>query len=303
VSPCPAVAGLDQYQPLQSGEYSVHYEKTIAGGAMSSCDYPLVVGAPGLRIELEWEHNLGGTGVDLDLHLHQPGTTTPHSVNGTGQQDCGYGNCTEDNIESPFFGSVPTWFPAGNVPPAPVNWYLDPVFEKNTCFYAPRGVGQDWQAYGMGCHNPRLDLDNITCDPTIMDPNSSSFCSPENINVDFMPLNQWTRVSVNYYSSHGLAYNVHPNVKIFCDGAQVAELGSAGYFVPEAPVTWTPADGAGSGTGSQWWMVADVIKFSDGCVTRCLVVPLYADPVAHTPHMVTGTQAEANFGPPYPPLP
>src|SRR6185436_18439117 len=114
--------------------------------------------------------------------------------------------------------------------PDPVNWYLDPTFAKNTCYFAPRGVGDEWQALGQGCHNPRLDLDDITCDPSISDPNDFDFCAPENVNVDFPPKSVWTRVAAHYYSSHGFSYAVHPTVKIFCDGALAAELGPTGYY-------------------------------------------------------------------------
>src|SRR5262249_8421850 len=141
----------------------------------------------------------------------------------------------------------PKWFadpPA--MPPTPVNWWLDNVvMSNNTCYYAPRGVGLEWQLIGMGCHNPRLDLDNINCDFNINDPNNPMFCAPENINIDFPPDKTWTRIGVHYYSSHMLGYDVHPDVKIFCNGALTGQLGSTGYYNGQMSVTFSPFDGDG----------------------------------------------------------
>lgn len=298
VNPCPAVSGAnppDDFKPLQSGEYTVTYTKQIVGGGTDSCTYPLFVGAPGLRVELEWEHDLGGTGVDLDLHLHQPNNTQPWAVGGS-NADCGFANCT---ISSMQFGSPPTWFPQGNVPPDPVNWYLDPVLEKNTCFYAPRGAGQEWQSYGQGCHSPRLDIDNINCTPGVTDPNSYDFCAPENINVDFPPTGEWFRIGVHYYSSHSYSYAVHPRIKIYCEGALAADLGPGGFYTPEAPVTF-PA----SGSSTMYWLAADVAFTEGECQSKgCVVQPLYMDPNTKTPYLTTSSQVQSIFEPPYPPPP
>ncbi|MEZ4315222.1 MAG: hypothetical protein R3F14_44975, partial [Polyangiaceae bacterium] len=90
VDPCPQVSGVapsDDFKPLQSGEYTVTYTKELSGGGTAECTYPLFVGAPGLRVELEWEHDLGSDGVDLDLHVHQPNNTQPWSIDGA-NQDC-----------------------------------------------------------------------------------------------------------------------------------------------------------------------------------------------------------------------
>jgi len=301
VNPCPLVSGLDQYQPLQSGEYTVSYQKTLADNSMETCEFPLFVGAPGLRVELEWEHDLGGDGVDLDFHMHQPSNTSPHSIDGDSTADCGYGNCTIDAWAFGFGSATPEWFPPGNVPPSPVNWFLDPDPQKNLCFFSPRGAGADWQANGQGCHNPRLDIDNISCDPTVQDQDSFDFCAPENINIDFPPKDEWTRISVFYYSNHGETYAVHPNVKIFCNGALSAELGSQGY---DSPITFSASDGANGGGGSnKWWMVADVLFPDDQCNNACVVEPVYENAQTNTPWYTTGSNAEGSFGPGYPPVP
>jgi len=307
VSQCPAVNGAnpaDDFKPLQSGEYTITYTKSLPGGGTDTCTYPLFVGAPGLRVELSWEHDLGGDGVDIDLHLHQPNDTQGWSVGGA-PQDCGYGNCTIDAF-SGFSFNTPEWFMGGGPPPLPVDWWKDPMFESNNCYFAPRGVGQLWQFENKGCHNPRLDLDNINCDPLITDPDDTNFCAPENINVDYPPKSQWFRVGVHYYENHSKTYDVHPIVKIFCDGALTAELGSKGYYDPETPITFTSGDGASLPVGNRFWLVADVaFRAGDGeCAAKgCVVKPLYSDEATRTPILTSASSAESNFGPAYPPPP
>ena len=299
VSPCPSVTGsnpADDFQPLASGEYTVTYSK-VTGTGPDSCTYPLFIGAPGLRVELnwEWDNSLGPSTVDLDLHLHKPGDTNPWGGDTGNTVDCAFDNCTAFDCIS---GSCPNWF-SGTAPPDPVRWYLDPVYENNTCYFAPKGVGQDWQTGNMGCHNPRLDMDNITCDPTVTDPLNNNYCTPENINIDYPPLNQWTRIGVHYYSNHSQTYNVHPEVKVFCDGRLAATLGPTGYYNFVDSVTFSPADST-----SRFWLAADVVFKTDGCGSRqCIVQPIYADTANRTPYLTTVDTVKAGFTPPYPILP
>src|SRR5262249_53354422 len=152
------------------------------------------------------------------------------------------------------------------------------------------GEGQSWKNLGMGCHNPRLDLDNVGCTSTVTNPDSFEFCAPENINVDFPPKNAWMRIAAYYYSNGIQPYAVHPTVKVFCDGALAAELGSAGFYDPEEPITFTDADGSQTGSGNLFWLVADVAFVDDQCATSgCIVKPLYLDETAKTPYLVTDT--------------
>lgn len=296
VSPCPAVSGTD-FQALQSGEYTVTYTKTVMGGGMDTCEFPLYVGAKGLRVELSW--NWGSSGQDIDLHLHEPMTTTAWSVGGA-TQDCGYGNCKAYSFVPTLSSNAPTWFPANNMIPDPVNWYLAPVFEENLCYYSPQGYGATWQGGPNGCHNPRLDVDNISCTLSTTDPTSSNFCSPENINIDYPPKNQWMRVGAFMFSSFP-ANGITPNVKIFCNGALRAELGTTGFHVPESPIVWD------SSQGRKWWMVADVAFVEDECSeVDCVVRPLYDNDNAdglQNPLYYTESQLSSQFGTPYAPLP
>ncbi|WP_437730738.1 hypothetical protein [Sorangium sp. So ce1335] len=300
VDPCPAVSGsnpADDFRPLQSGEYIVTYTKRVAGGETQSCKYPLFVGAGGLRVELEWEHDFGR--VDLDLHLHKPNNTQPWSMTGSAV-DCGWNNCTIAQFAIPSERQV-RWFSDSGEPPDPVNWFLDPVDSNNTCFFAPRGVGDAWRANRMGCHNPRLDLDNRSCDAEVTDPEREDFCAPENINIDFPPKRQWMRVGVHYYGHGGvLPDDVHPRVKIYCNSALGADLGPTGFYSPERPVAFAPGD-----AGDRFWLVADVLfPEPDECgQATCIVQPIYDNPDTKTPLLTTRDHVETDFGPAYPPLP
>jgi hypothetical protein len=305
VSQCPAVSAPDNFKPLQSGEYTVTYTKHISGDPNpKQCTYPLFVGAPGLRIELSWEHSTADDGVDLDLHVHQPNNTQPWGISPGKSQDCTWINCVESDFESPGT-DTPKWFADPPVmPPTPVNWWLDPVMQNNTCYNDPRGVGLDWQSFGMGCHNPRLDADNISCKFAETNPNAYDFCTPENINIDFPPKGEWVRIGIHYYSSHSLGYEVHPEIKIFCNGGLAADLGPQGYYDPETPVTFAPFEGSGGPSENRFWIVADVAFSSDVCGKElCVVKPVYSDPVNKTPFLTLGSAATSHFDPGYPPPP
>jgi hypothetical protein len=303
VTPCPATGGngADWFMPLQSGQYTAHYTQSLVGGGTGSTSFPLIVGGIGLRVELSWEHTTADTGVDVDLHVHQPGNTQPWGISPAVAQDCTWSNCTFSNFTPPQGFDSPHWFadsPA--TPPTPVNWSNDPTPANNNCYDAPRGVGAEWAGLGMGCHSPRLDLDNITCDMGVSDPNDAAFCTPENVNIDYVPQGPWTRVGVHYYNNHGQTYDVHPRVRIFCDGALAGELGPAGFYVPESPVTFAPDDGANVG-GNRFWLVADVQYQVGAYGSYCTVQPLYADAANLTPFLTLDSNAIADFGPAYPP--
>lgn len=292
VTPCAVPTGAS-YQALQSGEYTVTYTKVV-GGVTTSCEYPLSIGARGLNVELSW--TFAATSNDLDLHAHEPMTVTPWKLTG-GTQDCGWSNCkAADYLPSPV-ATAPQWFPIGNVPPNPVNWYDAPTNAGDLCYFAPRGQGAAWLAGAQGCHSPRLDLDNISCNPTITDPSSASFCAPEAISIDFPPNDQWIRVAVHYYSGSGL---IEPHVRIFCHGELAGELGPSGFYNPETPLVWN-----GVSDAKKVWMAADVVFKEDACSKTCKVSPIYVngDVVSKLPYIVTDVQAEAAFAPAYPPIP
>ena len=307
VSPCPVATG-SQYQPVVSGEYSVTYTKTLDNDATQSCTFPLFVGAPGLRVELSWEFDetLGSRTVDLDLHVHEPGDESPWGGTVGNAHDCAWSNCTarDFNPNNPD-SARPQWFDPAGMPPDPVSWWQWPDFDANTCYFGPKGNGQEWQSIGMGCHNPRLDIDNFGCDPRVFNPNSTDFCNAENINIDYPPDDKWTRIAVNYWSNRQQSYDVHPEVRVYCNGSLAAELGPLGY---DAPVTFTPSDGFGNGSGaSAFWLAADVLFTPPdecGMGPRCVVKPIYEDETQKTPLMTSASTARQTWvGPPYPVVP
>ena len=303
VSKCPAVTSPDGFEALQSGEYTVTYTKSVAGDPNpKACSFPLFVGAPGLRVELSWEHSLADTGVDLDLHVHQPVNTQPWGIGAGQSQDCSWVNCKFASIMTGV-SPAPHWWPDTNVLPQPVNWDRDITNpQNNTCYNDPHGVGGDWQAFNMGCHNPRLDVDNAGCNFAITDPNDPNFCTPENINVDYPPDREWFRVGVHYYWNHSQTYAVHPEVKIFCNGALSADLGPQGFYSPSSPVTFEAAAGAGSGMGNRFWLAADVAFSTDKTcgATTCVVQPIYGDPTSKAPLFAQDSAATTAFAPAWP---
>jgi hypothetical protein len=232
--------------------------------------------------------------VDEDLHLHEPGSTEPWGGDAGNDYDCAWSNCT---VSECGLGLCPAWF-TGAAPPDPVAWRLSPVDEENTCYFAPQGQGAQWRTIGQGCHNPRLEMQNITCDPLVLDDDNSDFCLPENINVEYPPREQWSRFAVHYYANHGQAYAVHPRVRVFCNGILVADLGPAGYYVPESPVTFSASDAP-----TRFWSVADVLWRADGQGVECVVRPLYTDAPGRTPSISTVVEVKSAFAPPYPASP
>jgi hypothetical protein len=315
---CPQVQnnGPDAtYTPLQSGQYKVLYTKDDGSGGKASCTFSLYVGTTGLRVELNWDHQGEGEinhytdpdggsmpntfGPDLDLHVHKPGVQSkwfmPLMPTGS-PDDCFYADCTAANFAIAMPLGAPNWF---NDNAYPHNWTYHQPYDPNdpiyTCYNAPRGAGQEWKVFNKGCHNPRLDLDNITCDKTKTDPQDPAFCAPENINIDEPPYGFWTRIGVHYY---GHCYNgdLHPTVTIYCGGAQVAQLGPSGY---NAPVTFKASDCQGDDAGGNaFWMVADVMAVEGPCGDfDCVVQPIYADLNTKAPYIKTGSFAKSNFGP------
>jgi hypothetical protein len=227
--------------------------------------------------------------VDIDLHVHRPNNSNPWGGSSGNADDCGYNNCTVDQWQ-PF----PEWF-TGVAPPEPVAWSPPPAPENTTCYNAPRGKGAQWQALGQGCHNPRLDLDNIECTPSVVDVNDTTFCAPENINIDYPPYGEWIRIGAFYYLNWGNSNpTVHPTVKIYCNGNLAGDFG-AGY--PAGPVTFVAGD-----SGTKYWLVADVKFIDDPCdPSACTVVPLYGDGNGQTPFLSDDTTLSGSVGPPYPP--
>ena len=314
VQTCPQVASptgnMASFPPLQSGDYEVTYPKNV-GGAAESCTYKVYVAGEGLRVELAWD-NVGvegatptsAKGPDLDLHVHKPGATNPWVFTGGGD-DCYFGNCTIDSYDDqtgpgdPAPG--PSWF---SDTATPHNWTLYPDPAKNSCYFAPRGTGDAWKAQKKGCHNPRLDLDNHSCDAGQKDPSHPAFCAPENVNFDELPDGAWIRVAVHYFGECTKTLPTHPSLTLHCNGTPIAQLGSVregGVLKPSGYseiVTFKTTD-----CQKAVWLAADVYVKKATCGYTCTAVPLYADKAKKTPLLTTKDAASMSFGPGYPAAP
>lgn len=298
VTSCPQPTSSGFFTALQSGQYGVTYTKTV-NGTPETCNFSVYVGGGGLRVELSWDNDgvEAGSGdlkgPDLDLHVHKPNSTTPWQLGDQGTpDDCFYGNCKAGNYEPGASVPGPEWFSDSGTPH---NWSFSSVAKNNSCYFAPRGLGGAWQDLGLGCHNPRLDIDNFGCDASVKDPSSADFCAPENVNLDEVPDGAFFRVGVFYDGVCTKTLPTHPTLRVYCAGGEVAELGEQGY---DAPVTFTPdAD-----CGKTFWVAADIYVHQGTCAVSCTVLPIYADG-GQKPLFLTRDDTKTTFGPAYPAAP
>jgi hypothetical protein len=229
------------FHPTLSGDYTVKVTVTTPTGDLS-CTFIVHVKGPGFRVELCWDT----TGnADIDLHVHKPNSTTDwFTTDGSSynNDDCYYINCTATDYR-----------PLTNTG---ANWSYTSTPLAN-CVGAPVSGGTSWATIGS-CHNPRLDMDNI-----------STPGKPENTNVDDPNNNDNFRVMVHYY---GGSVATHPLVNIYCGGRLTATYGAAPDLVP------------GFNSGGSWgngtmWRVTDVTTQVDssgtttGCDTTLLRAP------------------------------
>lgn len=206
------------------------------------CTQIVKVRAPGLRVELCWPEVGAGQGEhDVDLHLAR----LQGNPNGDGKHGwfttAGAAPNADDCYYSPNSACGNRFNTNGSTSATP-GWYLDEITDE------PGGVGV---CHGWGsrrfdgsvpgtqkrpCASPRLDRDNITCNPNIEDPNApeqdveqqgknpDNFCGPENINLDGKVLTQGERfaIGVQCYDcvqgKNGAGAPARPRVNIYCDG-------------------------------------------------------------------------------------
>jgi hypothetical protein len=217
------------FTPKLSGDYTITVTMTLSDGSTKVCTFIVHIGGPGVRVELCWDT----TGsADIDLHLHRPATTSNWF---TTPDDCYYGNCA---------GAATA-----------VNWGY-PNSPQAQC--APG-------APAAGCHNPRLDIDNI-----------STIGKPENINVDNPPNGATFRVMVHYY---GGSVVTHPIVNVYCGGHLKATYGQS----PDLLTGFN--SGPHSNTGLLWRVVDVAPAVTNGDTTDCTLTPLH--PPSGTGYWVT----------------
>ncbi len=254
-----------------SGDYVVQGEFDLAG-THYVCTQQVQVRAPGIRAELCWD-TVGGvngdakgangaTGAnDIDLHLARlqgiscskygwDTTCSAASGSNTTYEDCWYNSdcgCRD------YSTAGPGWGYADSPQSACIGWGSERSL--------PNGVD-----YTQGCTNPRLDRDNVTCDPTVDDPTNTGggdlgsvggFCGPENINLDNPKNNEQFVIGANHYDTHGGTSKAHTHVNVYCNGARVVSVGYDPLTATSAgtgPVLIT----AGQESTGDWWEVATV---------------------------------------------
>lgn len=271
VSPCPAPvdpsASLLRVSFPRAGIYSVTLRLTRSGRE-ESCVFPVYVQGRGLRVELDWDRKggIGAPGVDMDLHVAPIDARRVESYRWFTPEDCYFQTC--------------------KAPGGTVRWSVDdadtrfaPSASAEGCASSPPPWGAMWTASGR-CWNPRLDVDNIECDPSLTDAQSPSYCFPENAAVDDPASDVTFRLMVNFYRDHGTCADgdasndvVHPTVAIHCGGVTRAVLGD----VDDGQVPMRCQDNPSLGSANWSWLVADVRFADNACGVRdCAVRPLRA---------------------------
>jgi len=263
VSPCPAPEAATAQDTriffTQSGSYRVGLDVVTDTGETVGCEWVVQVQGAGLRVEMLWDTQGSAHGdTDVDLHLHRKSVPMGSATGETEfftNDDCYFANCKASSYTDGVRAA----------------WGMEDTTDLNACRDAPHGEGADWVSKGA-CYNPRLDVDVISCTTGDTDPNSASFCAPENINVDNPPLGVPFRIMVNYYSDNSLfggggVAETHPQVNIYCGGELRAAFGSD-------PLV-TLRNGSSFGADNDNWMVADVVFFRNECGgLDCLINPL-----------------------------
>jgi hypothetical protein len=255
--------------PTLSGDYTVTMRADGTDGKSYTCRFVQHVVGPGVRIELCWDHT--GTaaqgGADLDLHVHRSGTTTNWFYQGkigaglSNPDDCYYANCTASEYAPLSVEAKPDW-----------GYASSPL---SMCLGSPNGG--DWMANLGACHDPRLDLDNV-----------SSVGVPENTNIDAPNDGDTFRAMVHYFGQEGMPMPkkqtlvTHPIVNIYCAGQLKATYGEAPDLVPGFD------HGSGVAAGLMW-RVADVTAIVNalGATTDCTVKMLHPPATPNKGYYVT----------------
>ncbi|MBL8912501.1 MAG: hypothetical protein JNM17_17545, partial [Archangium sp.] len=259
-----------------SGDYIVQGEFNLDGKAYS-CTQKVQVRAPGIRAELCWD-TVGGDGLsdgnDIDLHFAR--------LQGV--------NCTTRGWNTTCMSTGPTsvqdcyWSSASGCPnsnPAP-NWgYANSA--NSAC--------QGWSSKRTAaCTNPRLDLDNVSCDRAQTDPTNSGFCGPENINLDAPANGDTFVIGVNHYGNNSGTANAKPHVNLYCNGERVVSVGyNPATGQTSFPLLNTPGSDA---TGDFWTMATIRANVTGGNLGSCDVVTVpsrVANPTRDGPPNMGGT--------------
>ena len=148
---------------------------------------------------------------------------------------------------------------------------------------SPAPACHGWGATRVAdCDNPRLDVDNIDCDPKVADPLQDSvdtvggFCTPENINLDNPKNGDKFAVGVHFYNASAPTPAPHPHVNVYCNGERRLAFG----FDPTAtpPRTFPRLLQSGRDVVGDLWEVATVeAKVSPaGTLDDCVITPIHS---------------------------
>ena len=270
IAPCPVPTGegaMLRVTVPRAGRYELTLQSTRAGGE-ERCTFPLYAQGRGLRVELDWDRKGGinSVGADMDLHLAIIDRRRSQSSRWFTVDDC--------------------YFQTGRSPGGTVRWNVDerdtrfaPSATSELCEASPPPHGEMWRAAGR-CWNPRLDVDDLVCDPAITDGRDARFCFSENAAVDDPPDDVTFRVGVNFYRDHGLCDGtdpiddiVHPVLAVSCGGLTRAAVGS----VEDGLVAMSCRDNPMIGSANWTWIAADIRFAANLCGARdCRVTPLRA---------------------------
>jgi hypothetical protein len=147
---------------------------------------------------------------------------------------------------------------------------------------SPASACQGWGSLRQGdCDNPRLDQDNIQCDPKVADPLDTGgilndgFCTPENINLDNPHDGDRFAIGVHFYSFDGLTKEPpRPHVNVYCNGERKLAFGYDPTSVP--PNQFPVLRKAMQDEFGDMWEVATVQAHVDasGLLNDCTITPI-----------------------------
>lgn len=223
-----------------SGDYQLQGEFDL-NGEHFSCQQKIHVRAPGIRAEACWDTE--GQAVDLDLHMAKLSTVGGCAQSGWSRtceaQDCYYGNCKGT-------ANSPNWYPANT--------------DASVC--------HGWGSKTLtDCLNPRLDRDVISCSRTETDPNASSFCGPENINVDAPGNGDRFAIALKYF---GGTLPSRGHVNVYCNGERVLSTG----YNPVTSNDFPKLISSGANDSGDMWKVAMITTSVSPTGLDCNVEPI-----------------------------
>ena len=253
-----------------SGDYLVKGEFDL-NGKHYECTVKVQVRAPGIRAEACWTPMPN----DVDLHfarLQNPDPcTSPMAAGDAGAPAPAHGwfqTCrTDERGDDCYYLSTSGCTGFGSNPSA---WGY-----AQSSYSACHGWGSRRDPAAQ-CDNPRLDFDNIGCNPLQNNPNGflglTDFCGAENINLDNPKNGERFAIGVHAYS---ISQETRAHVNIYCNGERRLSLGHNPATGVDPPRL---SESVGSQNGGDFWEVATVEAIVDasGNMTDCVIDPVHS---------------------------